>query len=251
MKNKKVLVLLVVILLSVMCVINLVIINTRGSEAYITNLDYATQNVINNKMLKDVSYEFKQNDFEITGIYYDGIRLYVTLDMDKSEKKNYEFSITGEDLKDNIQKFDKIESIPGDSNEIILISNNIDISKENSYSILVNQKNRNEKIYSENFKINNVKTKVIKLNNKINEILVNSIEMGKTSTYIDLDSNSLIYVSSFQLEVNGTAVSAIKYEKNEKNYKIIFPIDVNKEDKINLIINGSDGNIEFTIPIKL
>jgi len=211
MKNKKVLVLLVVILSSVMCVINLVIINTRGSEAYITNLDYATQNVINNKMLKDVSYEFKQNDFEITGIYYDGIRLYVTLDMDKSEKINYEFSITGEDLKDNIQKFDKIESIPGDSNEIILISNNIDISKENSYSILVNQKNRNEKIYSENFKINNVKTKVIKLNNKINEILVNSIEMGKTSTYIDLDSNSLIYVSSFQLEVNGTAVSAIKY----------------------------------------
>jgi len=251
MKNKKVLVLLVVILSSVMCVINLVIINTRGSEAYITNLDYATQNVINNKMLKDVSYEFKQNDFEITGIYYDGIRLYVTLDMDKSEKINYEFSITGEDLKDNIQKFDKIESIPGDSNEIILISNNIDISKENSYSILVNQKNRNEKIYSENFKINNVKTKVIKLNNKINEILVNSIEMGKTSTYIDLDSNSLIYVSSFQLEVNGTAVSAIKYEKNEKNYKIIFPIDVKKEDKINLIINGSDGNIEFTIPIEL
>ena len=83
------------------------------------------------------------------------------------------------------------------------------------------------------------------------DIHINSITMADTSVLIDLSYNSLKSVGGFQIEWDKVVDNGRIISSTEKNFQIIFPVNVDSKSSFTLYLNDQNGFIMSTIPVDL
>lgn len=200
--------------------------------------DYGITCVLENDLLKTVD----NNESKFEKMYFDGNRLYLMIKKASASEYNLENVKIKNDNKD--YKVNYIIDVDNENRlfvwdyigivkkEIVLEYNGIDGKKDFV------------------FDMQDYKSNINKINKYYEEIYVEDCLYGGTSFYIRFKLNAYINPSSFQIQNNENVATGYIISSNNKTYEIVFPINIAPNDSFNIIVNGEDGMVNATIPIK-
>ncbi len=187
-------------------------------------------------------------DDKIIKYFCDGLRLYVIVESDRINDLLFsKFTLSTQDgsvsrVADEMYQLDK--------SELVVIWNDSKIDSDLLYRLSAKLKSQGTLI-SDTFTIQSLATSHIQVDKDYGDIRINSITMADTSVLIDLSYNSLKSVGGFQIEWDKVVDNGRIISSTEKNFQIIFPVNVDSKSSFTLYLNDQNGFIMSTIPVDL
>lgn len=211
------------------------------------DFDYAALNVFGENLMKNASVSFDGVELNINGTYFDGIRLYLrlstnNLNLTKDSVDNFHLTDTEKIFTpDLLILYDDMKIVTGEMDCLLIFNSFEEINISTLVLSYDNSKtNRFSVEYNATWRINfNVYLEGMKLN---------YVEFGKTSTLLNCDIIANIEGVYFQIELENTILPVYVINKNGTNYKLLLPVELDENSKINLISNN-ESNVELKIPI--
>lgn len=214
------------------------------NEAFIEQADYATLNVFENKLMQpNRMITYNTSDFEILSNYFDGVRLYINVKSTVNCKDA--FSIKSKEC-----FFE---------NSVFLSNDETSCITDNSYVIIFNSIQNADlsdlRLYYDKeeickFGINdNFANKFIS-KSYFEEMQLNWIQFGKTSTIINCKIAANIQGKSFLVEQNDKIVNVYVIAYSEDEYTFLIPLEMNENSDFNFI-SKNEQSVELRIPINL
>lgn len=215
-----------------------------------TSEDYGVTLVITDNLLISGNFQLNELDGEITGVYFDGIRLYIELRfLDEEHIKALEksdISITNEEDSKNIFRVENIYNI--NDRTVLAVCDYIKYYNSDYY---LNIKFTNDEVcQSEPFSVNGTYTEVQVVDTYFDEIKLNKIINGMTSSLIDFDLFARAEISGIMIETDNGVFPGHIYNKDGNNYQFIIPSSLSKSGDFILYGIGADGNVAIEIPIE-
>lgn len=207
--------------------------------------DKAMLYVIDNNLMQEFSEtEYKNRDYQIDGYYFDGIRLYLKIKSTLECKDSFSIKTNGKEFKADIfvsgnkefsllkdgENFAVFNSVFGaDLSDLILCCNNQKICR---------------------FSIKDEFAKETLSEAYFEELHLNSVYFGKTSTLINCKISANIKGNSFQIMKDGEVHNVYILNRSEDIFSLLIPVQTDKNSKFDLISNNNNST-ELRIAIDL
>ncbi len=217
-----------------------------------SNMDYATQKVISEDLLLKKNLEFTNHLLTMTGIYFDGVRLYIAISNNGFQTEKITdpalFKIQSGNssyIADLLIDQESISKVSGDESNIFLIVFN---AIDSGLSNCILTYDESEK--TDAFDIGNDKAELVKLEIAYEEIYLNYVQYGTTSTLVNCKITAFIDAGSFQFQTIDGVYPAYVVHKKGNNFSILIPLQLQEKSEGTLISNSNNGNVELRVPIK-
>lgn len=206
--------------------------------------------------MAEVSVKFPTfEQIEITQIYHDGKRLFITI-----KSNNNEFNKNVIEKKEIYLSTGKDEISPDilecNENKIVFIINNfMSVDEKESYHLEL--RHLNASIVSEEFEIKLSEPVELTPEKTYEELDISSAKLAGNTLQISGTITAKVDVNSLQIEQGRDWVSnALTLEKNilsegKTTFTASFSIKDNSKLKFNLIVNNKEGTIVSIIPFSL
>lgn len=218
------------------------------------NMDYATQIVLSDDLLLKSEIKITDSSLVVTGIYHDGIRLYILITYNNSDENAENitdaglFKIQSGDhfnIADFLFSAESISVVTGESvNDFLIVFNEIDPNLS-GFILMYGQNSKTDM-----FEVKRNEANMIEPNIVYEEVRLKSIKFGTTSTLINCNINAFIDANSFQFQIENEVFTTYVVNRNENNFSILIPLNLQENTVGTLISNSNNGNIELRVPIK-
>lgn len=194
-------------------------------------------------LMKTADYEIKNTNMAIKEIFFDGLRTYIVVDgIDKSDQI---LKAAINDQKNN--KYISNHNFSISDSLMVFIFDNYKGSKEVQFCIELS----NKKGCSDYFNLNSCEIESIEPEEYFEEILLNSITKGKTSTLINIDLYIAKSVEKFQIESKNEVRTCQSCKSSGTSYSILFPMVIDTEETFVIHALDNEGFLILSIPIDL
>lgn len=223
------------------------------AEGDVVTLDYASHTMLlEDKMVrKDIN--FGGGTVKLSGAYFDGIRLYLSIDPQDNfegeikEAGQFELVIGEEVYKADLLYEPHEVLVAGGKNEeeYLLVFNKAEKLDLSSFILRFNNDIATEKI-----SLSGDTVKSVVLNTKHEEVILKNVKFASSCTVISCDISALIEARSFKFETStGMIFPLYVLEKDGVHYELLIPLKLDESSTGNLISMNNWGNCELTVPI--
>lgn len=224
----------------------------REQNSAVSNmdLDYAAQLVFENKLLQICDYPIGESSISLTGHYYDGLRLYLCVASNRDVITNTntdDFCLLSDDI---IRCPDIVVTVEGvdeaDNMMTKLLIFNM-LTETNFDNIRLSFRSEDE---TDAFSVDEILADIVEKSVNYEEISLNKIIFGKTSTYFECNILARIEGASFQTVIGDTVVPVYLISKEDYHYKFLIPYLLDDSSTF-VFISNNTHSVELRIPIDL
>lgn len=220
----------------------------RYSASYV---DFASQAVISNDLMAKENLPFSDSSLMLTGYYFDGVRLYISITADQAKETHMSPSFFCAKFGNFIQtasiiySSETIAKVTGEeTQEFIVVFDPIGFENVTKCAIIYKE------ISSTGlFSINKVITETYEICTSSEEAPLFYAKFGTTSTLINCCITSFIDAHSFQFQTANGVYPAYLIDQTGNNYSILIPFQLNEKSEGFFISNTEDGDVELRVPI--
>ena len=211
------------------------------------NFDYASLKAFEDNLIEDTDIHFDDEKIIVSGTYFDGVRLYVLLSSElqllKEDLEKFILVSNENDYKPDILVLsDDIKIVSDDNNSNLLIFNTLEGADLTKLLLSYNTSK------TTTFSVSNDFAKTLEINDFFEEIDLNSVTFGETSTLLVCEIIARIEAVSFQVRADDIVVPVYVVKKDGQKYTFSIPINLDENSKIDLISNNGNS-IELRVPI--
>lgn len=215
------------------------------TEVSPTQADNAVLNVFENNLMQESSaITYNTQDFEIIGIYFDGIRLYLNMKTHFEYTNNFSMKINNEFLDASVFISENEMKYITENDSCLVVFNSLQGTDLSNLRLCYDKKEICTISLNDSFADKYISEAYFE------EMQLNWIQFGKTSTVINCKITANIQGSYFQAEQNGIAVDVYVLEHSNDDYTFLIPMEMNK-DSVFTLVSNNDNSIELRIPIIL
>lgn len=207
--------------------------------------DKAMLNVIENNLMQKLSEtEYKNQDYQVDGYYFDGIRLYLKIKSTIECKDGFSIKTSGNEISaDIIVQGDKENSLLKDG-EYFAVFNSVFGADLSDLVLYCN----NQEVCR--FTVNDVFAKETLAETYFEELQLNSVYFGKTSTLINCKISANIEGNSFQIIKDEEVHNVYIINRSEDTFSLLIPLEMDKDAQFHLISNNNNS-VELRIAVNL
>lgn len=207
--------------------------------------DKAMLNVIENNLMQEISEpEYINRDYQVDAYYFDGIRLYLKIKSTSECKDSFSIKTSGNEFSADIfvpgdkensllkdgEYFAVFNSVFGaDLSDLVLCCNNREVCR---------------------FAVNDGFAKETLAEAYFEELQLNSVYFGKTSTLINCKISANIEGNSFQIIKDGEVHNVYIINRSEDSFSLLIPLEMDKNAQFHLISNNNNS-VELRIAVNL
>lgn len=209
MKKKAIIITALILIVFIFFTIYLLLKPANVQTLNNRNIDVGFQTAVNNNLIDPVNIPFTDSENEITGIYYDGLRLYIEVKSDEfiPSKAVIIDSSENERASNHMFRYDE--------NTTVLIWDNF---IEQNNTILQLTASTGDIISSPILQLNSEAVIYLEAERYFEEIFLHTMILGRTSTLLNMDIYTTLEINKFQMEFNNEVVSEVFQSKNDTNY---------------------------------
>lgn len=244
MKRKNIILLTVLTAVLLIVVVPFVFFSGTKNQVVGSGIsDNGYQIVTDNKLMVPLNVEIGNSGAIIKGVYYDGLRVY--LDIHSSDVLNIDVSKTVL-LNGSGNELAVDESLEKDKGTFVLIWNDCLTEDDITLQLAITD---GTIFTSLPFQVNTIELSVFDADKYFEELYINTVTSGTTSTLFDVEVYTLLEIDKFQIESNGEVRTSVSVLKNENSYSILFPTVVDADESIIIHALDVSGNILMSIPV--
>lgn len=245
MKHKKAIVIFLLVTLLIAGTLCAMLIQSSREELNVrksnSNMDYATQFVIDNKLLQVCDYPIGESSISVTGYYYDGVRLYLRVSssndvLDDTGTDDFKLLSNGHTyLPHTALMIDDIDGL-GNMTTKMLIFNTMIEANLDDMALAFQLDNETNSFSAEDVPINIFEKRV-----DYEEITLNKVMFGRTSTYYECDIYARIEGKTFQAVIGDIVVPIYLINKEDNHFKFLVPYAFDNCSSFVFVSNSTNG----------
>ncbi len=218
--------------------------NSPIKKSYVEKVDYATMLVLENQLMQvNPMITYNVNDFEIVGCYFDGVRLYLNVKSSFDFKDNFSIK-TNKHIYDTSVFLTKFETRLITDDSCVLVFNSIENANLSDLRLHYEKQEICTFKLSDNFANKFVSEAYFE------EMQLNWIQFGKTSTLINCKIAANIQGKSFIVEHKDIRISVYVVDRSKDDYTFLIPFKLDEKSNFNFI-SQNEQSVELRIPINL
>lgn len=207
--------------------------------------DKAMLNVIENNLMQKVSEaDYKNQDYRIDGYYFDGIRLYLKIKSTIECEDGFSIKTNGiEFVTDIFVSGNKEDPLLKDGEKFIVF-NSVFSADLSDLMLCCNNQEICRFAVKDGFAKENLAEAYFE------ELQLNGVYFGKTSTLINCKISANIKGNFFQIMKDGEVHNVYILNRSENIFSLLIPLEMDKDTQFDLISNN-ENSAELRIAVDL